>query len=242
MSDVGSSGNISKIATTAGVIASIAISLPALGVLGIHLGLLAPMTGFTLFGAGAVLGGALSLVLGLVGVAVTRGGDPQGRKRALAGVFGGVALFGAVAIGGSPGAGLPSINDITTDLDDPPQFQGDPSGRGRDMSYPEDWKPLVREAYSDLQPHTVDAPPSRVFTQAIEAAEQLGWTVTRRDPQTFTLEASDTTDVFQFVDDVVIRVRPGAGGSILDVRSKSRDGQGDVGANATRIRALLGEL
>lgn len=243
MTDVEPSGNISKIAAIGGGIAAIAISLPVIGVIGIRVGLLAPMAGFTLFGAGAVLGGALSLLLGLVGVGVTRGGgDPDGRKLALAAVFAGVALFGAVAIGGSPGAGLPPINDITTDLDDPPQFQGDPSGRGRDMAYPEDWKPLVRAAYADLQPHAVDAAPSRVFEQAIAAAERLGWTITRRDAQTSTIEASDTTAIFQFVDDVVIRIRPSAGGSVLDIRSKSRDGQGDVGANAARIRALLSKL
>jgi uncharacterized protein (DUF1499 family) len=33
-------------------------------------------------------------------------------------------------------------------------------------------------------------------------------------------------------------VRPADGGSVVDVRSKSRDGQGDLGANARRIRAF----
>ena len=45
------------------------------------------------------------------------------------------------------------------------------------------------------------------------------------------------------IDDVVVRVRPGAqGGSIVDVRSRSRVGQSDLGANAARIRRLSAAL
>jgi uncharacterized protein (DUF1499 family) len=40
----------------------------------------------------------------------------------------------------------------------------------------------------------------------------------------------------------VIRVRPTDAGSRIDVRSTSRVGVGDVGTNAARIRAYLGEL
>jgi hypothetical protein len=45
-----------------------------------------------------------------------------------------------------------------------------------------------------------------------------------------------------FVDDIVVRVRPRPDGSLVDVRSKSRDGQGDLGANAARIRQLANAL
>jgi uncharacterized protein (DUF1499 family) len=50
------------------------------------------------------------------------------------------------------------------------------------------------------------------------------------------------TRIFRFVDDIVVRVRPSNGGSIVDVRSKSRDGRGDMGANAARIRAFRDKL
>jgi uncharacterized protein (DUF1499 family) len=40
------------------------------------------------------------------------------------------------------------------------------------------------------------------------------------------------------VDDIRVRVRPSGEGSVVDVRSKSRVGRGDVGANAARIRAF----
>jgi uncharacterized protein (DUF1499 family) len=69
------------------------------------------------------------------------------------------------------------------------------------------------------------------------------WTVTRSDPQAGELEAVAESVVFGFKDDVIVRVRPDpAGGSRVDVRSKSRDGKGDLGANAARIRAYLAAL
>ena len=57
-----------------------------------------------------------------------------------------------------------------------------------------------------------------------------------------TIEATDTTRVFRFVDDIAIRVRAEGMASVVDVRSKSRDGRGDMGANAARIRAFLSAL
>jgi uncharacterized protein (DUF1499 family) len=63
------------------------------------------------------------------------------------------------------------------------------------------------------------------------------------DPAGGTLLARETSTIFRFVDDVVVRVRPAAGGgSIVDVRSKSRVGRGDIGANAARIRRFAAEL
>jgi uncharacterized protein (DUF1499 family) len=53
------------------------------------------------------------------------------------------------------------------------------------------------------------------------------------------IEAVDTTAVMAFKDDVAIRVRGGAQGTQIDLRSASRVGEGDLGANAKRIRAFL---
>ena len=56
------------------------------------------------------------------------------------------------------------------------------------------------------------------------------------------IEATATTFWFGFKDDVVVRVTPDAAGSRVDVRSVSRVGRSDVGANARRIRAYLDRL
>ena len=52
------------------------------------------------------------------------------------------------------------------------------------------------------------------------------------------IEATATTFWFGFKDGVVIRITPAGNGSHLDVRSNSRAGGSDVGANAARIRAF----
>ncbi|MEZ4216238.1 MAG: DUF1499 domain-containing protein [Myxococcota bacterium] len=233
----------SRLATAAAIVAVVALSLPAIGVVGIHVGALAPMTGFYAFAAGAVLGGLLATLLGFAGLVATRGGrDPDGRLRAWTGLGGGLALLGVVAIAAGPSSDLPPINDIATDLADPPAFAGDPSGRGRDMTYPVDFVAQVRAAYPDLHPHVVGASPDEAFDRAASAANALGWDVTRADEAAGVLEARDTTAIFRFVDDVVVRVRPHEQGAVVDVRSKSRDGRGDLGANAARIRAFVAKL
>ena len=53
------------------------------------------------------------------------------------------------------------------------------------------------------------------------------------------IEAVATTRWFGFKDDVVVRLTPAAGGARVDVRSKSRVGRSDVGANAKRIERFL---
>lgn len=54
------------------------------------------------------------------------------------------------------------------------------------------------------------------------------------------LRAIDRTAVFRFVDDVDARIDPAA--RLLHVRSASRVGLGDLGANRRRVSAWLGEL
>ena len=69
------------------------------------------------------------------------------------------------------------------------------------------------------------------------------WTITAADDASGTIEAVATTRLFGFQDDIAIRVRAdGAGASRVDVRSKSRDGKGDLGTNAARIRAYVTAL
>ncbi|MCY4344125.1 MAG: DUF1499 domain-containing protein, partial [Gammaproteobacteria bacterium] len=56
------------------------------------------------------------------------------------------------------------------------------------------------------------------------------------------IEATATTFWFGFKDDVAIRVQPHAEGALVDVRSVSRVGIGDLGANADRIGEILRRL
>jgi uncharacterized protein (DUF1499 family) len=138
--------------------------------------------------------------------------------------------------------GLPSIHDITTDPDDPPQFSALlPLRTGRVSPAAYDGPAVAaqqRRAYPDIQPIHVDAAAPGVLDAAAAAAGRLGWRIVAVDRERGIIEAVDTTFWFRFKDDIVVRVR----GSRVDVRSKSRIGRGDLGANAARIRRFAAAL
>lgn len=236
----------SRIATLAAALGGIAallfVGVPA----AIQLGLLKSLVGFPLFLLGGLFG-LLALLLGMVALYLTRPAAGRlGRSRALIGAVVGALILGVVAATAGPSAGLPPINDITTDPADPPQFaallEAGPNAQ-RDMAYPgEKFAAQQRVGYPDLAPIELSRPPTEVLGEAERAMRELGWQIARVDPARGTAEATDTSRIFRFVDDIVVRVRPAAGGSRVDVRSKSREGRGDLGANAARIRALRDAL
>ena len=55
-------------------------------------------------------------------------------------------------------------------------------------------------------------------------------------------QATDSSEVFKFVDDIIVRIRDVDGSTHVDMRSKSRDGKSDFGVNAHRIRAFSAAL
>jgi len=138
------------------------------------------------------------------------------------------------------------IHDISTDLVDPPAFVAVlPLREGADNppGYAgEETAAIQRSAYPDLRPLTISKPPGEVFDRAREVADSLGWTLVDANQAEGRIEATDTTFWFGFKDDIVIRIQRTDAGSVVDVRSKSRVGRGDVGANAKRIRAFLSRL
>jgi hypothetical protein len=232
----------SRVARAASSLAAASLATAAVGILGIQIGLLAPLTGFYLFALGAVLGGLISFLLGAVSLFLTNGGrDPVGARRAWIGAGGGALMLGAVLMGASGGSGLPAINDITTNLQDPPTFSAaleEEANRERDMSYPADFVPLVSKAYPDLSSLQVAQSREAAYQAALDAARRLDWTITFEDAAAGVFEAQEVSGVFHFVDDIAVRVASDGSVSAIDVRSKSRDGRSDMGVNAARIRAF----
>jgi hypothetical protein len=160
---------------------------------------------------------------------------------AWAGVLAGGGLVAVAFAMALPGRGVPTINDVTTDLDDPPAFVAvarDPELAGRDLAYPADFVPLHRAGYPELGPILSASPPDAALARARDTAQALGWEIVAVDEAGGRLEARDVSRLYRFVDDVVVRVRPEGSGSRIDLRSRSRVGRGDVGANAARIRAF----
>jgi uncharacterized protein (DUF1499 family) len=81
-----------------------------------------------------------------------------------------------------------------------------------------------------------------VFDRAVLVATDMGWDIYLQDRNTGIIEAVDTTALMGFKDDVVVRLRTNAEGTLVDLRSVSRVGLGDMGANAKRINAFLQRL
>ena len=237
-------------ASTSAAIGILGLAAVGLGPGLIHAGVLPPLAGFGVFAAGAVLGIVLSLAFGFTGLVRTRGGRREGRPRALLGVGAGASLAVVLGISAGGGGGAPPIHDVTTNIDDPPTFSAairDADDRANGVDYPDGGSAVPeqqRQAFPDLTSIEVALPPDAVLERSRQIAEALGWNVTSIDPAKLIVEAHDITSVFRFVDDVVIRVRPsGSGsGSSVDLRSNSRVGGGDLGANAARIRAFREQL
>lgn len=234
----------SRIAQLAILAAAISGLLFAGAPLLVKLDALESFVGFQLFLLGGALG-LLALLFGLISVYTTR----RATGRAGRGLAVGAALVGAVVVAvlgwaATRSGAVPPINDITTDPADPPQFVALAREQpGRDMSYPgETFASQQRAGYPDLAPIPFSGPPDQAFAAAKTAIEGFGWKIVAADPAAGTIEATDTSRIFRFVDDIVVRVRPQDSGARVDMRSKSRVGRGDVGANAARIRKLRGAL
>ena len=203
------------------------------------------MAGFIVFVVGGI--GSLALMIASIVRAA--------RRRAL-GAGGAVAIATGLAFAAlvARSAGSPRINDFTTDLANPPSFEHAatlPANAGRDLRYPASFADVQRRCCSDLRPAQVPVGIALAFARARDTAIAMGWTVTEaqytvgRIPAIATgrIEAIATSRLFGFQDDIAVRVvgvSPGM--SRVDIRSKSRHGRGDVGANAARIREYVATL
>lgn len=93
--------------------------------------------------------------------------------------------------------------------------------------------------HPDLQPLHLKVTPERAFSAVSAVAGRIGgWTVVKVDPAGKTLVAEARSRPWG-LDDVVIRVETEADGSVVHMRSSSRRGFPDFGANAARIRKFL---
>lgn len=150
---------------------------------------------------------------------------------------------------------VPAIHDISTDLADPPQFQTlivrednldniPDSDEMKGLTPLQRWTRLHQEAYPAVRSVRIDMKVADVIDKAERLAESRGWKVASSVPEQGRLEATETTAIFGFKDDVVIRARPTQDGnaSIIDMRSISRVGQSDLGANAQRVESFLADL
>ena len=211
---------------------------------GTRLGLWDYGTGLT-FMRYALFGGLAGAVFATILAVVPK--TRRGHTRALAAaVIIGLATAWVPWDGYRTVRSLPFIHDITTDTANPPPFVAVAPLRvnaSNPLEYPgEETAELQRKGYPDIRPLELAQSMQQTFDQALEASTNLGWEIVAAVPGEGRIEATDTTFWFGFKDDVVIRISAAGSGSRLDVRSKSRVGRSDVGANAARIRAFFEEF
>ena len=145
------------------------------------------------------------------------------------------------------GASVPQIHDITPDLTNPPQFQllaGARAGAANPDAYPgAEFADQQRAAYPAITPLEVNNTDIAEILDLAEAtAVAQGWNSVMRQADSNQIEATDVTFWFGYKDDIIIRVTESESGSRIDVRSKSRVGQSDLGTNAARIAKYLDDL
>lgn len=140
----------------------------------------------------------------------------------------------------------PPMHDITTDAADPPSFAFAAAMRtaehGAGIAYPAEAAALQQKFYPGIAPAMLAVPPAQAFARALAVVNAKGWTIVKSDPAAGVIDAYDKSFWFGFADDVAIRVTAADGGSRVDIRSGSRQGRGDFGVNAARVRGFLAAL
>ncbi len=205
-------------------------------------------TGFSILRVAAWtgLGGA---VIALIGCFLASRPGRRGVVLAAIGLIAGLLTYGVPSTGLKKARFLPKIHDITTDTANPPAFvaalavREAAKARNSTVYAGDKIASAQRKAYPDIVTQKRPEPPARLFDRVLGVIRDSGWEVLAEDRRKGHIEATATTFWFGFKDDMVFRIVPDGGtGSLLDIRSVSRVGRSDAGANAARIRQFLKDL
>ena len=231
-----------------------------LALVGFRLGLYEFGTSFKILNYSFYLAVAVLLV-GLVLFFVHRRSKPTSSRSAMIAVA--ISVIPIVGLGSQVfvASSVPAIHNISTDIVDPPQFRAivDLRGAGTNpLAYTIEngnLGEIQRNAYPDIKTITANIDIANAFDKAVFVAESLGWdivnkniggkTVNKNQANEGIIEATQTTTLWQFKDDIVIRLRSNSqtpDTTYIDLRSVSRIGQSDLGANAKRIQRFIDQF
>ncbi|HEU0204689.1 MAG TPA: DUF1499 domain-containing protein [Burkholderiaceae bacterium] len=236
-----------RFARVAFVLAVLSIAVLAVSPLGYRLDWLDLRSALLVVPLAGVALAAVALLCSVIAAYITRPATGRrGFALSLAALLLSAVAIGYPVSGAVKSSSVPRIHDITTDTQNPPQFvalaaarRAAPNGAGYGG---EEVAAQQRQAYPDIAPLRFALPPDQLFAHVERIAREMGWEVVAAPAAEGRLEATATTPLYGFKDDVVIRITAAGSGSRLDMRSKSRLGVGDLGANAARIRAFVSRL
>jgi uncharacterized protein (DUF1499 family) len=239
---------VSRLAAWSGRLVLFALAVAVLSVIILRSGLLEIVPALATFAAALVFA-ALAVLLALASFVVIWRQGMAGLGYAVLALFLGLLLLAYPGYLGYRATKLPAIFDITTDPLNPPRFDvlARLRPRGR-TNYPgAATAELQRAAYPDIVPLQLAVPPKVAYDVALVLATKRKWLLVDTRPPAAgrrdgVIEAVARTPIMGFRDDVVIRVSPLGQGSRVDLRSASRYGLHDFGANAARLRSLLEDI
>ena len=194
----------------------------------------------------AVAGGALVFLIGLVYLVIAmRSGLGRNRNLVIVSMILGLVPVGIMGPQMAAAGDVPPIHDITTDTANPPEFVAIVSLRkdapnGYEYGVSEAWPAeklgaATMKAYPGLQPIESGLSVAEAVDRTEAVLQAMGLKIVAVDKAAGLVEATATTFWFGFKDDMVVRIVGDGEGSRIDLRSMSRVGQSDVGANAARI-------
>ena len=224
--------------------ARLAIASPIIAISGLVLFRTGVMTfgGPLLIVAVATIIALVALLMSVLALVGGLGGDGAQTNRALLGLIVSLVVVFAPLNGLRKAMTVPPIHDISTDLANPPVFSHVPSLRAdgdNSLAFDSKVMDMQKAHYTNLRPVTLEVGMAEAFAQAVLTAEDMGWEIVHSDAASGQIEAVVTTLLFGFKDDVAIRMTAVDGGTQIDLRSVSRIGQSDLGANAARIQGFL---
>ena len=205
---------------------------------------LSPRGVFQVYVAGAGIGLCLS-ALGLLALALALRNKSKALLRygLLSILHGALPALAAVIIVGPASLRAPLIHDLTTDTQAPPEFIAAKRLRApgdNNLNYGGmETAAQQGDAFPDLQPIITELAPEAAYRRCLLIIDALGWTLTGSDSRSGHIEAYEASALFGFIDDVVIRIMADGENTRIDIRSASRVGTGDLGANARRIRGFI---
>lgn len=200
-----------------------------------------------------IVAGLVTISLGLMFrgfYRVWEHGDRGGRSLSRSIFYCGVLLV-PYAIAGWYVYSLPRLTDVSTDLGDPPAYFSAQLARSDEMNpiapIGRDAAEAQNDAYADVTGRRYEASPESVLAAVNNVVESRGWPVTYRFgapglDQEIVIETLTRTFWLGLASDLVLRLTDEGETSYVDLRSASRYGPHDLGANARHIRFFLTDL
>lgn len=215
-----------------------------IAVIGFRLGAFPFSTSFQLLTYTVYLSAAVFLV-GMV-MSLVKRADVDLAKSARTAAL--IALLPMIGIGTQvfTAKSVPGIHNISTDVVNPPKFDKVVALRGENtnpLEYNiEKLATIQTEAYPKVKTLITDLSVIDAHARAKTVVESMGLELVNSDASNGIIEATETTTIWGFKDDVVVRITAQGDSTAIDLRSVSRIGMSDLGANAKRIEKFLAKF